>query len=280
MFHLYDDAFAGFLLSGLILNPAEVLEVSPIPQISPEVKLAKEASSTKCWDEYQRVRKSSDIYDNLAVSCDTDNEEYKAIIRDNSLNFTFKSGKRMDKLFYRNEVESRNVSMGESVLRVKYGSFGEMFDGKIVRVVVSFWRILLIGVISMVMSYLFAQMENVSLHILYPNERSGLARIEEILEVTPLSKLNCQMREMSVRLKFPEVEGQGFGIRFEIVDKKKKTELVPIERERQGRKGGSNKRYRQLTIDRAFVYAITEHSTGGVVQIGRIITPGKEAVVV
>jgi len=143
--------------------------------------------------------------------------------------------------------------MGESVLRVKYSSFSALFDGKIVRIV----------------------MENVSIHIFYPNERSGLYRIEEMLESTTLSKLNCQMREMTVRLNFPKVQTENFSISFENVDKKKiKVENVPIER--QARKGGSHKRHRKLTIDRSFVYIITEHSTDGIVQIGRVVNPGND----
>lgn len=83
-----------------------------------------------------------DIYENINIRCHSDNFNYSEILNSSiggrGFNLTVERD-LVEKKFFINEVDFKNVSMGETVAKVKYASFGELFDGKVVVLRVGFF---------------------------------------------------------------------------------------------------------------------------------------------
>lgn len=112
------------------------------PEFPHELKIAKETTNFNCLESFHRNRKILDIYENINIRCHSDNFNYSEILNSSiggrGFNLTVERD-LVEKKFFINEVDFKNVSMGETVAKVKYASFGELFDGKVVVLRVGFF---------------------------------------------------------------------------------------------------------------------------------------------
>jgi len=247
IFHVYDAQLSGFLLSGLVLNPDNeptLYEQQPQLMLDPEIKLAKQLTNDVCLVNYSKTRKVSSIQDNIIQDC---HANYSMDLMGDG-QFLFNYEKDQIRKFYLNELDYSNKTFYEVVMRVRYLAYAP-FDCRVVQV----------------------RNATHSLYILLPNERSGLSLIEEGLDHVQFGNIVCQMREINLRLRLPNLNANG--LKFEgkkvKLDKKKNDNLVEYER---GGRAKKNRKYRKLNIDRPFVYILTEEflTNGGYVAMGRI----------